>query len=98
MEAGTCKISGLGALAVHQVEDGTSFFFCSRGPSHMQRLFAALLIQKFDEEKRQAAKVIAMQVAQEDDIELARIKSELLEREQRSRAAVEQEQAVRGLD
>src|SRR5688500_366168 len=63
MEANTCKISGLGALSVHEVEDGTSFFFCSHGSSHMQRLFAALLIQKFHKEERQAAKVIAMQVA-----------------------------------
>jgi hypothetical protein len=64
----------------------------------MQRLCASLLIQVFNKEKRQAGKVIAMQVAQEDDVELAGIKSRLLHCEQRSRAAVEQEQAVRGLD
>jgi hypothetical protein len=43
-------------------------------------------------------KVIAMQVAQQDDIESAGIKSKLFHCEQGSGAAIEQEKAVRVID
>src|SRR5688572_19958212 len=64
----------------------------------MQWLFAIFLVEVFNKEKRQTGKVIAMQVAQENDVQPTGIKAELLHCQQRCRAAVQQEQPVRSFD
>ena len=64
----------------------------------MQWLVPRVLIKGVDEEERETAKVVAMKVAEKNDIQPPWIKAGLFHRQQRRRSTVQQEEPVGGFN
>ncbi len=60
----------------------------------MQRFVARVFVEVFQEKEGKPTVMITVEMAQEDGIELARIESRPLHREQGRRTAIEQEKAL----
>src|ERR1051325_1852085 len=70
------------ALSVHQIEEPANFLLGIGRPANFERVLSFPLKKIFDEKKRQPAEVVAMQMAQNNRIDAARIDSSLLQREE----------------
>src|SRR4051812_11388151 len=98
MELGRRQLAALHALAEHPLKHTADALLCAFGPGDVQRAPARMLVQIIGKEKRQPRRVIAMEMAQENRLEALRAEARSLQRQQRGRTAVEEEEPPFGLD
>jgi hypothetical protein len=84
--------------AVHEPVQFINSFLRTGRASYRQGLIARTLVEIADEKKWQTAKVIAMEVAQKNNIQPARIEARPFHGEQACRAAVHEEKPVGSLN
>src|SRR3989304_7644223 len=85
-----------GRTAVHQPEKLINLFFSSRRTGDMQGFVAGRLMEKFDEQKRQAAEVIAVEMADKNRVQTARVETCALHGQQGRGTAVQKKRRGAG--
>lgn len=86
------------AAAVHDAVKLPDALFGPLRTRNRQRVPSRLSIEILDQEKRQTAEMIAVEVAENDRVETPRIESGPLHGEERGRAAIEQKQPIACVD
>src|SRR3972149_9899998 len=87
-----------GRTAVHQPEKLIYFFFNSRRTGDVQGFSAGALMEKLDEQERQAAEVIAVEMADKNHVQTPRVETCALHGQQGRGSAVQKKRPVAGLD
>src|SRR3989304_2676138 len=87
-----------GRTAVHQPEKLIYFFFNSRRTGDGQGFSAGPLMEKLDEQERQAAEVIAVEMADKNHVQTPRVETCALHGQQGRGTAVQKKRPVAGLD
>jgi len=95
---GRRKLARLRALAEHPLKQTAHALFGSFRTADVERALARMLVEVVDKEKRQAAVVVAVEVAQKNRVEPSRAEATALHRQERRRAAVEKKQLPAAFD